>query len=58
MKATQRDTPALEMVPMVTSTHSDINIKIEKAFEEKGINHCAHLKYLKRKYGDISFNIC
>ena len=52
------DRPDLEIVPMAAGTASDINTTIHKTLEENGIDSCAYQKYIKRKYGNTSLNIC
>ena len=51
------------MVPITTNTSSDLNVRIQKALEEKRIDPCAYQKYLRGKYGNAStstktFTVC
>ena len=41
------DTHGHEMVPMASNTALELNTRIQKALEEKGINRCAIEKYIK-----------
>ena len=41
--------PAMEMIPITSTTSTDIQIRIQKALEEEGINPRGYEKYLLRK---------
>ena len=47
----------LEMVPITTNTPLDLNIRNQKALEEKGIDPGTYEKYLRQKCGNSSFII-
>ena len=47
----------IEMEPIATGIKANLSAKIQKVLEEKGINHRAYKKYMKKKYGHTSLNI-